>query len=665
MSSFKPRIKSLLAGIALTALTAVSAFAEPRLALIIGNGDYKTFGDLANPATDAQDIAKLINTAGFEAMIGTDLPLTDMRELVNDFLVRAKEKGPDVTLLIFFAGHGLQIDGENYLVPTDADIATEEDVKAKTLALSELVKQLYSVPGGARIIMLDSCRNNPFKGTEKIAGTGLVLVDAPEGSVISYSTSPGSVALDGDGIHSPYADALLGTIREPGLDLDDLLRKVRVRVHKATDGKQTPWESWALKSNFEFFAELAVANAVAAPAPEAKVVKIATVEDLKALPANQAYDAVIAEDRVDYYQEFVRLYPDDPLVDRVRRIIQRRRQAIDWQQATHANNAEAYDRYIDRHPNSIFSFNANRLRERPRTASIEPLFSKGLGGNGNGNGSGNGLGNGLGNGAGGFKRIDLGRLPTNIGSAAGTGFGGNRVVNTGPIRAGGINVGNVTPNNGGFNGGRPIGTVGQGGAPVNTGINGGNIKTGPVVPVNGTSGINPNGGRPVINTPVNAGGANGGINPGNIKTGPVVTAPGNGTPANGGINPGSIKTAPVTTPTNTGINPNGGRPVINTTPQNTTPVNTGVVRQANNNATGGIVNRAPIQNQNIQVNRAPIQQNIQRAPVQNIQPRVIQQAPRFTQVQRAPVQNFSQRSFSAPRASFGGGGGGGGFGRRR
>src|SRR5262249_15208826 len=126
--------------------------------------------------------------------------------------------------------------------------------------------------------------------------------------------------------------------------------------------------------NFEFFAEEAAAVAGAQPQP--KLAKVTKIEDLKGLSADAAYDAVIAEDRIDFYQEFLRLYPGDPLVDRVRRILSRRRQMVDWHEATIENTHESYERYIDRHPNSTYNFNAIKLRERPRIASIDPVFTK-------------------------------------------------------------------------------------------------------------------------------------------------------------------------------------------------------------------------------------------------------------------------------------------------
>ena len=138
-----------------------------------------------------------------------DLTQSDMRRTIGNFASLVAEKGPDTVALVFYAGHGLQVDGENYLVPVDASIQREADVPLQAMRLADLMNALSSVPSKTRSSSLDACRNNPFSDINKTTGRGLAIVDAPTGSLVSYSTAPGTEAQDGDGTNSPYTAALL------------------------------------------------------------------------------------------------------------------------------------------------------------------------------------------------------------------------------------------------------------------------------------------------------------------------------------------------------------------------------------------------------------------------------------------------------------------------
>ena len=164
-----------------------------------------------------------------------------------------------------------------------------------------------------RIVVLDACRNNPFPDIND-AGRGLAIVDAPRGSIVGYSTAPGMEAQDGDGNHSPYTSAFLNVAREPNLPIEQLFKRVRLEVNNRTDGRQTPWESSSLTSDFYFFGDTAVA---ATRAPDRSPI-IQTASNLPSRSVRQAYDYVLSEGSPEYYQEFIRLYPHDPLCDRIR-----------------------------------------------------------------------------------------------------------------------------------------------------------------------------------------------------------------------------------------------------------------------------------------------------------------------------------------------------------
>src|SRR5207253_1593092 len=192
----------------------------------------------------------------------------ELREKIGEFASRIAAKGTDTVALVFYAGHGMQIDGENFLVPVDIDPKREADIPLQAVRLNDVLNTLNSAPSKTRIILLDACRNNPFPDINKTAGHGLAMVDAKVGAAgtfVSYSTSPGAEAEDGSGADSPYTTALLKTAREPGLSIEEAFKRVRLSVNQATDGRQTPWDSSSLTTGFSFFGQ----QGDAAPKPPA------------------------------------------------------------------------------------------------------------------------------------------------------------------------------------------------------------------------------------------------------------------------------------------------------------------------------------------------------------------------------------------------------------
>ena len=189
-----------------------AALAENRLALVIGESAYRAVTPLPNPANDAKAISKLLDDSGFEVTTAADISQREMNTEVGDFAAKIAAKGPDTVALVFYAGHGLQIDGENYLVPVDVDPKREADIPLQAVRLNDVLNTLNSVPSKMRILLLDACRNNPFPAISGTAGHGLAMVDTKTGApgtFVSYSTSPGAEAEDGNGADSPYTTALL------------------------------------------------------------------------------------------------------------------------------------------------------------------------------------------------------------------------------------------------------------------------------------------------------------------------------------------------------------------------------------------------------------------------------------------------------------------------
>src|SRR5581483_1091941 len=295
--------KSLIVATLVLAAAPV-AHAEKRLALVIGQSAYRSVPALPNPGK----MTELLGTAGFHVTSASDLTQNQMRETVGDFAQKIAATGPETVALLFYAGHGLQIDGENYLVPVDVDPKRQADIPLQAMRLNDVMNTLGAVPTRLRIVMLDACRNNPFPALGTGTGSGLAIVDTKAGaagSFISYSTSPGAVAEDGNGEDSPYTTAVLNFAREPNLPIEEAFKRVRVAVNDATEGRQIPWDSSSLTTDFRFFGDQA-----GKPAPtadkKAEVDKQPSVkrsgEDwrkaLKGKDQKDAYQLVIADDSV-------------------------------------------------------------------------------------------------------------------------------------------------------------------------------------------------------------------------------------------------------------------------------------------------------------------------------------------------------------------------------
>ena len=332
---------------------------------MIGNSNYQTAPKLANPGNDAQSMSQLLNSAGFEVTQATDLTRKDMVRVVQDFTAKVAERGPGTVAMIYYAGHGVQVEGENYLLPVDAKISSSYDLDGNSLRLVDLMGTLDSISSRMRIVVLDACRNNPFPEVND-AGRGLAIVDAPNGSIVGYSTAPGMEAADGDGNHSPYTSAFLNNAREPNLPIEQLFKRVRLEVNNATRGRQTPWESSSLTSDFYFFGDTAVA---AGREPDrSPIVQMAA--NLPSRSVRQAYDYVVSEGSPEYYEEFIRLYPHDPLCDDIRVLHYNLKVAKAWHKAVLANSPFAYKTFHENYSNSLYAPAALKLYGAPKAVPL-------------------------------------------------------------------------------------------------------------------------------------------------------------------------------------------------------------------------------------------------------------------------------------------------------
>ncbi len=225
------------------------AIAEQRLALVIGNAVYG-FSPLKNPVNDASDMAVTLQKLGFTVILKKNVTLKEMEESIQDFGNRLRQGGVG---LFYFAGHGLQAGGVNYLVPIGARIDKESDIKYEAVDGGRILDEMANAANGMNIVILDACRDNPFARRFRSASRGLAIMgSAPVGTYISYSTGPGQVALDGDGRNSPFASALMQYMKEPGLTIEQVFKNVRHQLGQETGGKQVPWELSSLDGEFFF-----------------------------------------------------------------------------------------------------------------------------------------------------------------------------------------------------------------------------------------------------------------------------------------------------------------------------------------------------------------------------------------------------------------------------
>ena len=220
-----------------------------RIALVIGNGAYTDAPPLKNPPNDARDMAAMLRTLGFDVTSGINVNQRDFKRLIREFGLKLKTGGSG---LFYYAGHGVQSKGRNYLIPIDANIQSEAEVEDSGVDAALVLNFMDDAQNGLNIVILDACRNNPFSRSFRSASEGLAQVDAPTGTLIAYATAPGRVASDGTGQNGLYTSELLRQMQVPGLTATEMFMHVRAEVMKQTANKQVPWEASSLVGSFYF-----------------------------------------------------------------------------------------------------------------------------------------------------------------------------------------------------------------------------------------------------------------------------------------------------------------------------------------------------------------------------------------------------------------------------
>ncbi len=330
---------------------------EKRLALVIGNSSYKLKA-LATPVNDAALIAQTLQAAGFDVMAARDLDDGLLRQAFRDFVDCVAKAGPDTVIVVYFAGYGLQLEGENYLVPIGADVTDASDVPIPALPLSEQTEALAALQVKTAFVIVDAARAGPFVLSGQPPADGFAWAEPETNMLIAFNAAPGTASPDGGAGYGPYAKALAEMIREGGLTPADLFDRVRLRVNEVTNGTQVPWDSSKIETPFNFL-ERGPGAPPRANSPDLTARMLS--RPMQSLTANDAYMVALMRDTLDAYTDFLADHWHDPLTKRVGALLAARREAITWRRTYRANVPESYWSYLERYPRGPHVADARRL----------------------------------------------------------------------------------------------------------------------------------------------------------------------------------------------------------------------------------------------------------------------------------------------------------------
>ena len=253
---------------AVAATTALPAANQTqRVALVIGNAAYKD-APLSNPINDARAFAQALQESGFSVILRENTDQRGMLAALREFGDRLRAGG---TGLFYYAGHGMQIKGRNYLIPIGANVEREDEIAYSTVDAQAVLDKMEAAGNPSNIMILDACRNNPFLRSSRGGQSGLSQMEAPAGTLVAFSTAPGAVASDGTGTNGLYTQHLLNAVRQPGSKVEDVFKQVRANVRKESQGKQIPWEVTSLEGDFYFKGAPAASAASSAGAASTEV----------------------------------------------------------------------------------------------------------------------------------------------------------------------------------------------------------------------------------------------------------------------------------------------------------------------------------------------------------------------------------------------------------
>lgn len=377
-------------------LGATPALAQKRFAFVVGNGAYANVTKLPNALNDANATSTMLREAGFDITPALDLSLAGLRGALDVFIDKVRRSGADSTALVYYAGHAVQLDGANYILPTDIRPQIATSIADQSLSLGDILRRLDGAGAKSKIAILDACRDNPFANRQVARGlalqivdganegisneAGLARVDSGSGTFVAFATSPGSTAADGTGSNSPFTTAFLREAREPGLAVEQIFRRIRLAVYDSTNGTQIPWDTSSLITEFSFFQRPAGAPA-AQPSTAGNVPLTArpTLASLRAMSPADAARTAIAWDRSDIYGNTLAINPEDQTALRLNRILAQRTDERAWAEAILAGDAESFRLYARLYPVSDHTAAALRLaatapsRNRVQVAQTCPV----------------------------------------------------------------------------------------------------------------------------------------------------------------------------------------------------------------------------------------------------------------------------------------------------
>jgi len=384
----------LAAAVVAVILTPWPAEAAKRVALVVGNASYEAIPALPNPMRDAAATRDALTEAGFEVVHLADGTLPAFQATLDAFAKKVEAAGEDAAAVVFYAGHAVQLAGTNYLLPIDVKPRTDADVPGQSVSLTDILKRLDATKARTKIVILDSCRDNPFvnpagarglaltlldgAGAGPAGETGLARIESKGGTLVAFSTSPGATAADGTGEHSPFAAAFLKLVREPGLPVEQLFRQVRLAVYETTGGQQTPWETSSLTTPFSFFEGPPQTAADTVETTGSTGAAQVTTAALTGQTAAEAFRTALYWDTLDAYRLFLAAHPDDLLALRVHRILTLRQEEMAWAEAVRDGTKDAFALYLRLFPGSSHAEAAMRLaatapeRARLQLAAVCP-----------------------------------------------------------------------------------------------------------------------------------------------------------------------------------------------------------------------------------------------------------------------------------------------------
>ncbi len=336
---------------------------EKRVALIIGNGDYTIARKLTNPVNDANDMTKVLTEVGFEVISGTNLSLKQMTDKVREFGDNLKANGG--VGLFYYAGHGVQVNNKNYLIPVEADVSREDEIDFAALNFDIVLRKMTTANNGLNIVILDACRNNPFarSWSRNTDDGGLAQISAPTGTFIAYATSPDRTASDGTGRNGLYTAELLKYIKQPNMKIEETFKEVRKAVNQASGGKQIPWDSSSLSGDFYFKPEKS--PVVKAVTNDSTTEPTILVKD-KAAQEKEAWDLVKNSTSASDFRYYLEEFPDGANAAKAKI----RLEELVWQSVRGSDKAKI-QAYLNEFPNGA-NASAARIRLKQLEAASTP-----------------------------------------------------------------------------------------------------------------------------------------------------------------------------------------------------------------------------------------------------------------------------------------------------